>query len=262
MDFKIPTHIKMIQQTVRRFVQEELVPRENLLPPLSNDIEPAVFNELLDKMRQIGIWNLSVPKEYGGVGLSWVGQALVNIELNKSLLGTVGVGLIMMGEPPIILYDASEYQKKRYLLPMIAGEKIYCFAQTEPGAGSDPSQMETTAVLKGDKWIINGQKIFITGAERADFVIVFALTDREKKARGGISAFLVDKETPGYHVVRQIETMGGHRPCELLFENCEVPRENLLGTGGHGFCLCSKVDRAWPVAQSTPVIHRRGPSDV
>jgi acyl-CoA dehydrogenase len=240
MEFKIPTQLKMIQQMVRRFVEEELVPRENLLPPLSGDLDPSVFADLVKKMRQLGIWNLSVPKEYGGVGLSWIGQALINTELNKSLLGTVGVGLTMMGEPPIVLYDASEDQKKRYLYPMIAGEKRYCFAQTEPNAGSDPSMMETTAVLKGDRWIINGRKIFISGADVADFAIVVTLTDREKKARGGITTFLVDKGTPGFIIARQIETMGGHRPSELVFDNCEVPPENVLGEVGVGFGFAQK----------------------
>jgi acyl-CoA dehydrogenase len=240
MDFKIPTHLKMIQQTVRRFVEEELIPREPLLPPLSGDLDPAVFDDLVKKKKQIGIWNLSVPKEYGGVGLGWVGQALVNIELNKSLLGSVAVGLFFLGEPPLILYEANEEQKKRYLLPMIAGEKKYCFAQTEPAAGSDPSQMETTAVLQGDKWVINGQKIFISDAEKADFAIVFALTDREKKGRGGISAFLMDKETPGFKVTRQIETMGGYRPSEMVFDHCEIPRENILGEVGKGFEFAQK----------------------
>jgi acyl-CoA dehydrogenase len=191
-------------------------------------------------MKEIGIWNLSVPREYGGVGLDWVGQAIMNTELNKSHLGTVGVGLIVLSEPPIILYDATEDQKKRYLMPVIAGEKLYCVAQTEPNAGSDPSQMETTAVLKGDKYILNGQKIFITGGDKADFAIVFALTDREKKARGGITAFLVDKDTPGFSVARQIETMGGHRPSELIFEDCEVPKENVLGEVGLGFVFAQK----------------------
>ncbi len=141
--------------------------------------------------------------------------------------------------PPVspILYYLNDEQKERYLLPVLAGEKQACFAQTEPDAGGDPGGMRTTAVREGDEYVINGMKRFITGAAEADFAQVIAATDREKGSRGGISAFLVDMNTPGVKLLREQETMMDDRPWEIALEDVRVPVANRIGEEGDGFKL-------------------------
>jgi acyl-CoA dehydrogenase len=139
------------------------------------------------------------------------------------------------GTPWPILFSCSAEQRKRFLDPVIRGEKRHFFAMTEPGAGNDANAIATAAVLDGDEWVLNGSKVFITGVDRADFGVVLAKTDRTQRARGGLSAFLVEKETPGFHVVRLISTMGAATAFELHFDNCRIPRDNLLGEVGHGY---------------------------
>src|SRR5262249_15741302 len=134
-----------------------------------------------------------------------------------------------------ILYTLEGEAREQYLLPVIRGEKRSCFAQTEADAGSDPAAMRTTAVRDGDHYVINGVKRFITGADEADFAQVFAVTDPEKRARGGISGFLVDMNTPGVRVAASYHLMAHDKPCEIVFGNVRVPAANLIGKEGEGF---------------------------
>jgi acyl-CoA dehydrogenase len=136
-----------------------------------------------------------------------------------------------------ILYELKDDLREKYLLPVLRREKKWCFAQTEPDAGSDPGSMRTTAVRDQESYVINGVKRFITGAAQADFAQVMAATDRSKGSRGGISCFLVDMDTPGVKVTAQYETMMGDRPCEIVFDNARVPVKNRVGEEGEGFKL-------------------------
>ncbi|MEE2048723.1 acyl-CoA dehydrogenase family protein, partial [Nocardiopsis tropica] len=162
-----------------------------------------------------------------------VSAAIIEIELGRTFL-TFKFG----GEADNILYHANEEQKERYLLPTIAGERRSCFAITEPGAGSDAKAIRTRAVRDGDEWVINGEKTFITGGNEADFAMVFAVTDPEKGADGGVTCFLVDRDA-GW-TSEPIDTMGERRPASLVFQDVRVPHENILGEEGHGFSLAMK----------------------
>ncbi len=235
MDFSLTEEQKMIQQTVRQFVVNELMPLENEM--LQNEgkyptgIEPEVYKSLQAKTKELGFWGINTPEEYGGANLGAVMSALIALELGKTLV-PFGFG----GNADNILYHCNAEQKAEYLLPTIAGTRRSCFALTEPGAGSDPSSISATAVKDGGDWVINGQKVFITGGNEADFAMVFAVTDRTKPPQdGGVTCFLVDRKM-GW-TSRPVPTMGGWSPAELFFENVRVPSDHILGEVGKGFNL-------------------------
>lgn len=251
MDFTIPEEFKMLQTTVRRFVEEEMIPLEKLLPPDSHELPDGHTERLQDKLKEIGLWALSAPVELGGGGINTLGMVLVREEIGKTTLGHGGG--IFGGDPPNILYHGTDAQKEKYLLPVIRGEKRAAFAQTEPNAGSDPASMQTSAVRDGDNWILNGNKIFIGSAGYADFAMVFAVTDKVRRNRGGITCFLVEKDNPGYKVPRLIDTMGGHKPGEIVLDDCVVPDENRLGPVGMGFQLGQKWLAAGRLIQHPPM---------
>ena len=240
MDFTLSYELKELQALVRRFVQDELLPLEARVPREWEWELPEDVKARLDaRARELGLCSLSVPAEYDGAGLGTLGLMLVKEELGRTITPWA-----VPGEPSTILYAGNDAQKERFLRPVIRGEKRTCFAQTEPDAGSDPSMMKTRAVRDGDHWVINGSKRFITGAHKADFVQVFALTDPEKRQHGGITCFLVEKGTPGFQVVRRDRIMGRESPCELAFEDCRVPHANVLGEVGQGF----KLAQTWLAA--------------
>lgn len=242
MDFDIPENLRMMAATIERFVKKDL-------EPLSEQVEEEdrVPEEVVQKMRDLGLFGLSIPEAYGGLELGMIGECLVFEALSKTNAcfwtrvatnnGIGSQGLIM---------DGTEEQKQRYLPRLASGEWIGCFALTEPEAGSDSANIQTTAVLEGDHWILNGRKHFITNGNISDMVTVFALTDREKRARGGITAFIVEKGTPGFSVGTVERKMGmrGSHTCELVFEDCRIPRGNILGGEemlGQGFKTAMKV---------------------
>ena len=235
MDFSLTDEQKMVQQTVRRFVERELIPLENEV--LQNEgqhstgIAPEVYESLRLKAKELGFWGINTPEEYGGANLGAVMSALIAIETGKTL-----VPFAFGGSADNILYHCNAQQKAEYLLPTIEGTRHSCFALTEPGAGSDPSSIRTSAVKDGGDWVINGQKVFITGGNEADFAMVFAVTDREKPPQnGGVTCFLVDRKM-GW-TSRPVPTMGGWSPAELFFENVRVPEDHILGEVGQGFNL-------------------------
>ncbi|MBI2914040.1 MAG: acyl-CoA dehydrogenase family protein [Chloroflexi bacterium] len=240
--FEIPEELRMLQLTARRFVREELLPLEAGLAE-GEALPPEVGRKVRDKAKQIGLWALSVPVEYGGAGLGALADTLVIEEFSKVMVPAFGLG--PGGTPMPALYSGSAEQKEKYLLPVIRGEKFGCFALTEPTGGSDPGgNMETSAVKDGDHWVINGRKCFVTGGDRADYALVFALTDREKRQHGGVTTFIVEPGTPGFRVVRTIPTMGGIAPAELDFQDCVVPDSQRLGGVGEGFVMAQK-ELAW-----------------
>jgi acyl-CoA dehydrogenase len=179
-----------------------------------------------------------MPEDLGGGGLSYLGQVLVHEEVSGSgsLLARRGGVLPSVEGPSVIFADCTPDQRRRYLDPLMRAEKSVCFALTEPGAGSDATQIQTKAEQKNGTWVLNGRKHFITHGAEADFALVFAVTDPEKRAKGGITAFFVDADTPGYSVSRVQRTMSPYQnPVELTFEDAEVPEESVLGKVGFGF---------------------------
>ncbi len=240
MDFNFSEEERMVQQLTRRFVQEELYPLEKEY--LHEDQLPIpVEKELERKARAIGLWALNTPKEHGGAGISTPGLCLVSEEKYHALLGDYRKSWGIGGDPSPIMYEMSEEQKQRWFYPEVRGEKHGGFCQSEPNAGSDPASMETTAVRDGDEWVLNGVKLWISSAQRADFFQVLAVTDKEKRGRGGITCFIVEKGTPGFRVSRMVPMMGGEEVGELTFEDCRVPDFNRVGNVGYGFVLGQKL---------------------
>ena len=239
--------VQMFCNEVRRFVREEVDPRSRWIE--END---AIPEELLQKARELGFFGITIPVEYGGSGLDLAGKCAIEEELGRTNYGFATVianhtgistrGLVALG---------NEQQKKKYLPRMATGEWIGCFALTEPQAGSDPAAMRTTAVKKGDRYVLNGEKIYITNAGPAHVFTVMAITDRSKGVKG-ISAFIVERGFPGFSVGKNELKMGMHgcSTAPLAFSECEVPAENLLGAEGMGYVQAMKTLTAGRVTVS------------
>jgi acyl-CoA dehydrogenase len=238
MDFALTDEQQAVRNTARDFITKEIVPleqevlrRERLHQP---GLEQSELRELQLKAKEFGFWGLSTPEEYGGMDLPAVMQSLIWTEMGRSW-----VPFRFGGEADNILYFADEAQKEEYLLPTIAGDRISCFAITEPDAGSDAANIKLSARQDGDDWVLNGEKTFITNGNDADFAIVIAVTDKDKGVRGGgTTAFLVDREM-GWKS-EFIQTMGEGGPAALVFDNVRVPARNILGEIGQGFELGMK----------------------
>ncbi|WP_086839574.1 acyl-CoA dehydrogenase family protein [Amycolatopsis kentuckyensis] len=234
MDFSLSTEEREVRDWVRTFVQRELVPLEQEVLRRERAHQPGLTGEELKdlqlKAKESGFWGVLTPEEYGGMGLSAVMAALLEAELGRTF-----VPFRFGGAADNILFHANEEQKQAYLLPTISGERKSCFAITEPGAGSDAKAIRTTARKDGSDWIINGEKTFITGGNEADFTMVFAITDPEKGANGGVTCFLVDREA-GWKS-EYIDTMGEWGPASLIFQDVRVPETQILGEEGRGFEL-------------------------
>jgi acyl-CoA dehydrogenase len=225
--------------TVRRFVAERLRPMEAKVAE-----DDAMPQDLLDEMKALGLYGLSIPEEYGGLDLSMEDECLVAVELGRtspafrSAFGTnVGIGsqgLCMFG---------SDAQKQKYLPAIASGDIITSFALTEPEAGSDSANVQTRAILDGDAYVLNGSKRFITNANKADLFTVMARSDPEKAGAGGVSAFLVERNLPGLSVGKPEKKMGqqGAHICDVIFDNVRVPVENRLGREGEGFKVAMQV---------------------
>jgi len=218
---------------------------ENEVKPLAKEVdaEERFPEETVAKMARIGMMGIPFPKEYGGAGGDNFGYIMA-VEALSKVCGTTGVILsahTSLCAAPIYEFGTEE-QKRRFLAPLARGEKLGAFGLTEPNAGTDAAGQQTAAVRDGDQWIINGSKIFITNAGRADVFIVMAMTDRSKGTRG-ISAFIMEKGTPGFSIGKKEDKMGirGSSTCELVFENARIPAANLLGKEGGGFGLAMKT---------------------
>lgn len=237
MDLALSEEERSIRDWVRTFVEREIVPLEPEVLRRERAGEPGLaegtLRSLQHKARQSGFWGPLTPEEYGGMGLSAVLAALVERELGRSF-----VPFTFGGYADNILYDANPAQREEYLLPTIAGERQSCFAITEPGAGSDAKAIRTSAYLDGDEWVITGEKTFITRGHEADFCMVFAVTDKERGADGGVTCFLVDRDR-GW-TSAPIDTMGEWGPASLSFEGVRVPRSSVLGEVGQGFALAMR----------------------
>ena len=239
MDFDLPEELQMLKDTVRKFVDKELIPIE--MHTIENmELKRDIRERLEKKTKEMGLWMFDVPEEYGGGGLGSLAQVLVWEELSRTVaLPSRGQGIFGPEVRPI-LYALNPEQKERFMGPVLRGEKKLCFMQTEPDAGSDPASMKTRAVRQGDHYIINGTKRFITGAGEADIGQLMAVTDPAKGAHGGISCFMVDMKTPGLTLVTRYKTMMGEEPWHITFDDMKVPAENLVGKEGEGFKLAQK----------------------
>jgi len=232
--------LELLLQNVARFVRERLVPNEELVS--ETDEIPL---EIVSAMKDMGLFGLSIPEEYGGLDLTMEEEVLVLLELCRtspafrSVIGTT-VGIGSQG----ILMDGSEEQKRKYLPRLAAGELIASFALTEPGSGSDAASLRTTAVREGDYYVVNGTKRYITNAPQAGMFTLMARTDPLNKGASGISAFIVDADTPGISFGKRDKKMGqrGAHTCDVIFEDCRVPATNLIGgKEGVGFKTAMKV---------------------
>lgn len=234
MDLNLTDEEREVREWVRTFVRKEIMPLEPdvLARERRNErgLSQAELTTLQDKAKQAGFFGVHTPEECGGMGLGAVMTALVEVELGRSF-----VPFRFAGDADNILFVANPEQKERYLVPTIDGDRKSCFAITEPGAGSDARAIRTTAVRDGDEWVINGEKTFITGGNEADFCMVFAVTDRERGADGGVTCFLVDRDQ-GWKS-EHIDTMGEWGPAALVFQDVRVPHSAILGEEGQGFAL-------------------------
>ncbi len=238
MDFELSEEHRMLKELVARFVGDVLMPLEPKVLEREAGGAGAVLTEAerdpIDaKARELGLWGLDAPAEFGGSDLTVVAMVGVHEEL-----GRTAVPYTFPPDSPnlrMLMVAANEQQRQAYLGPYARGETVSAIGISEPGAGADPASMITRAVRDGNDWVINGRKIWISRADHADFTILMAVTDKGKGARGGISAFLVDRDAPGFNVVRRIAMIGGHFTYEIALEDCRVPAANLLGKEGQGF---------------------------
>ncbi len=233
MDFELPEELRLLKETVRTFVDRELIPIE-MTSMDGPTMKPDVRAALEAKAKKLGLWHLDVPAEYGGAGLNLLGLVVVWEEIARTIAMPPRGPLVFGPDLRPILFTLTPAQKEKYLLPVLRGKKVTAFAQSEPDAGSDPGAMRTTAVRQGDHYVINGYKRWITNAHAADFLQLVAATDRSKGSRGGLSMFLVDTDTPGLKIVRRTPTMMGDEPCEIALDDVKVPAENLIGKEGDG----------------------------
>ena len=238
MNFQLSKEHEMARQLFRNFAVNEVEPLAQEI-----DEEERFPFETVEKLSKYGFMGIPFPKEYGGQGCDYLTYAMAVEELSK-VCGTTGV--IVSAHTSLCcgpLYEyGTEEQKKKYLTKVASGEWVGAFGLTEPGAGTDAAGQQTKAVLEGDHYVLNGSKIFITNGSYADCYIIFAMTDKSQGTRG-ISAFIVEKSFPGFSIGKIELKMGirGSATCELVFEDCMVPKENLLGKEGQGFKIAMKT---------------------
>lgn len=231
--------MQQMKTMIKNFVDKEVEPYSQQIED-QDEIPP----HLVDEMKELGLFGMSIPEVYGGIGLNTVEKAIVLEQLGRAHNGLVSLisahtgigstGLVKLG---------SDYLKQKYLPEMAAGNKIASFALSEPGAGSDATNLSTQAEKSGDQWVVNGMKHFITNAPIADVFTVFALTDKEKRAKGGITAFFIEKDFPGLHIGKTDKKMGlrGSYTAQVILEDCMVPEENVIGEVGMGYINALKI---------------------
>lgn len=240
MNFELTEEQNLIREMVRSFAETEVAPSA-----AARDEEEHFDRELMfARIADLGLTGIVFPEEYGGAGADYLSYAIAVEELSRVCAST-GVTLsahLSLGSNPIYLFG-SEEQKKQFLTPLAQGEAMGAFGLTEPAAGSDAGGTRTFAVRQGEDWIINGSKIFITNAGEAEIYVIFARTDRAAEKHHGISAFIVEKGTPGFTFGKKEKKMGirSSPTMELVFENCRVPHANMLGEEGKGFKVAMKT---------------------
>ena len=231
MDFQFTEEQKMFQAMVRDF-------STNVVKPKAAEIdEDAKFPaEIIKKAAELGLFGVTIPEEYGGSGGDYISMCIEAEEISKASASVVSIILASLSLACHPIYNAgNEEQKRKFVTPIAKGENLACFALTEAGAGSDAGNLETSAILKGDRYVINGTKMFITNGAEAETAVVFATADKSLGHRG-ISAFIIEKGTAGFSVGKEERKFGirGSSTTELIFEDCEIPLANRLGKEGYG----------------------------
>ena len=239
---QLPEELRALKTQMKSFINEVVVPRE---PELMNEDANAnlVAEELKENAKKSGLWALGHPSEIGGGGLPFMDFVYLNEVIGRSHWGQWAVGSLSMQDSIMLHLYASDEQRERFLEPLVAGEIYPSVGLTEPEvAGSDPTQMQATAVLDGDEWVISGHKWFTSGANRAAFTTVFAITEPDAEKHNKFSSIIVPTDTEGYEIVRVVPTMGhtGGNHCEVNYNDVRVPYENLLGGRGQGFHIAQK----------------------
>ena len=240
MNFQLTEEQNLIRETVRSFAENEVAPSA-----AERDENERFDRELMfDKVAELGLAGIVFPEEYGGAGADYISYAIAVEELSR-VCASSGVTLsahLSLGANPVWLFGTEE-QKQTFLKPMAEGIKLGAFGLTEPMAGSDAGGTKTFAVRDRDEWVLNGSKIFITNGGDAEIYIVFARTDKAAEKHHGISAFIVEKDTPGFSFGKKEKKMGirSSLTCELVFENCRIPADRLLGKEGEGFKIAMKT---------------------
>lgn len=234
---------RMLIDLVERFVENELMPLEKAVMEREAAGGPHALTEeeeapLLAKCKELGLWALDAPEEFGGANL----PTPVMLAVEERLKSTITPFIFPPDSPNLhmLMAVASPEQKTKYMLPYAQGEAKSCIAISEPGAGGDPAQMKTRAIREGDEWVINGRKIWVSNVPKADFIILMAVTDPDLGARGGITAFIVEKGTPGFIIEREIPMLGGSRTYELIMDNLRLKDSQVLGVVGQGFAPMQK----------------------
>ncbi len=229
---------RMVIDLVEKFVENELMPFEKVIMEREAgggkaSLLPEEEEPLLAKCKELGLWALDAPEEMGGSEL----PPTVMLAINEKLWSTVTPFTFPPDSPNLLMLDkvATPEQKAKYMEPYAQGVMKSCIAISEPGAGGDPAHMRTRAIKDGEDWVINGRKIWVSNVPAADFTILMAVTDPEKGARGGITAFIVDKDTPGFGIEREIPMLGGSRTYELVMDDMRLPQSQVLGEVGEGF---------------------------
>ena len=242
MSFEVPEHVRPIRARVRQFIEERIYPVEAALDDRSDPNARTLLRRLMDEAKAAGLWALGHPKEIGGQGLPFLDYVYVNEVIGRSEHAMVALGTHSLQDSIMLNLHASPEWRDRYLRPLVAGEVFPSFAMTEPDvASSDPTQLQTTAVLDGDHWVIDGRKWFTTGADVAAYTTVMARTDPDAPAHQAFSMIVVPTDTPGYTIVREVPVMGMHGGhCEVLYDHVRVPRANLLGPRGAGFLIAQQ----------------------
>lgn len=245
IDFEIPPEAQKIRERVRQWVHDECIPAEKKIT--DKESYKTVLADLRTKARAQGLWCPFIPKEYGGMGLGPLANALVQMELGESYLGALSMNTQGPDDATMmtILAHGTDYQKEKFLKPLLNGEKRVCYSMTEKAAGADATGMQTRAEKKGnDAYVLNGEKWFSSAATNADMALVMAMTDPDAPRHQRYSTFIVELPNPGYNIKRNIPTMalegplshimgGGH--AEIEIKDLEIPAENLLGGEGNGF---------------------------
>jgi len=240
MDFQLTEEQSLVRETVRSFAEKEVAPSA----AARDEEERFDRNLMFGRLSELGLTGIVFPEEYGGAGADYISYAIAVEELSRVCAST-GVTLsahLSLGANPIHLFGTEE-QKRLYLVPLAEGSKMGAFGLTEPSAGSDAGNLRSTAVLENGEWVLNGSKIFTTNGGEAEVYIVFARTNRSAEKHRGISAFIVEKGTVGFSFGRKESKMGirSSPTMELVFDNCRIPQENLLGREGEGFKIAMKT---------------------
>lgn len=237
--YTLPPELRLLQDQVRRFIREEIIPLEQQLDPDAGDLPVDDYQRLMAKNKASGLWCLGAQEQYGGGGLNAFGMCVALEEMSQHRMGLYNPGCGTFGRyPPPAIYGGSEEQIQKYAVPTLQNGWKTFFAITEPSGGSDPAgSIQCRAVRDGDSWVLNGTKIFISNAHIAEWGVVFARTSPDK-GRKGISCFIIDKDTPGF-TARPFKTIRTVSiPNEVAFEDCRIPAGNLVGEEGQGLFLC------------------------